>query len=421
MEKDMGAIKDMNYSLFRIDKKEWWYLREKLKDAGNRWGMPFYLFSEDKAKNNVEYLRHSMGNKVQIVYAMKANPWLVRAMDVSADFIEVCSEGELEVCRQNRIDGKKIIIDGTYKSDTFIKKALAMKVKSICVESADQLEKIIRLSEKKQEIEILLRISSGNQFGVNEKEFTECIYRCRDKFGVNWIGKIKGIQYYPGTQRNQVRQIYRELERLKKWIFFLEEQKGLNIRTVEFGSGIGVPYFEGEKVEEYEKALELVSDYAKELAKDYTVLYESGRNIAASCGIYVTKVFAKKKREDKEILFCYGGTHHLHYHGGTLGVREPFSEGVCAYPIGRKGRFMVCGSLCSAADILIHDCKRFDKNMAEGDYIVFFNAGAYCPVESPNLLLSMEMPSVLLYNKNNGYFQEIRGHLPTYKLIQDRM
>lgn len=82
---------------------------------------------------------------------------------------------------------------------------------------------------------------------------------------------------------------------------------------------------------------------------------------------------------------------------------------------------MVCGSLCSAADILIHDAGGFDENMTAGDYIVFFNAGAYCPVESPNMLLSMEMPSVLLYNKNNVFFQEIRGHFPTYKLIQDRM
>lgn len=417
----MGAVKNMNDSLFRMDKEEWSRLREKLKDAENQWGTPFYLFSEDKAKNNTEYLRRCMGNKIQIAYAMKANPWLIQTMADSADFIEVCSEGELEICRQNQIDGQKIIIDGTYKSDTFIKRALAMNVKRICADSAEQLEKIICLSKGKQGTEILLRISSGNQFGMDGKELAECIYRCRENSGVNGISKIKGVQYYPGTQRNQLRQICRELEKLKKWLLFLEEQEELNIRTVEFGSGIGVPYFEGEKEEEYEEALKLVSDYAKEFARKYTVVYETGRNIAASCGIYVTKVFSKKKREEKEILFCQGGMHHLHYHGGELGVRTPFAEGICGYPFGRKGRFMVCGSLCSAADILIHDAGGFDENMTAGDYIVFFNAGAYCPVESPNMLLSMEMPSVLLYNKNNVFFQEIRGHFPTYKLIQDRM
>ncbi|MCI8939901.1 MAG: hypothetical protein HFH12_07915 [Dorea sp.] len=409
----------MDYSLFRMDEKEWENIRSGLTETKDGWKTPFYLFSEGKAKKNVGILKDSMGGKVQIAYALKANPWLIREMAVSADFIEVCSEGELEICRKNKVPGDKIVVDGVYKNDNFIKKALEMDISRICVVSLEQLEKIMYFSEGRGIPHILLRVSSGNQFGMEEQEAAECIQMCRGRHRTEEAGI--GIQFYPGTQRSNIQQIQEELKKLKQWLNFFELKTDVKLKIIEFGSGIGVPYFESDDTEDYAKAWEIVSDFAEQISKNYTVTYESGRIISAACGIYVTKVFARKTNGEKEILFCDGGTNHLVYHGGILGVRTPYAKSVCNNPSGRSGQFMVCGPLCSEGDVLIRDCWILDENTAEGDYIVFFNAGAYSATESANLFLSMAMPAVLLYNKNNSFVQEIRGHISTYKLIQDGM
>ena len=40
------------------------------------------------------------------------------------------------------------------------------------------------------------------------------------------------------------------------------------------------------------------------------------------------------------------------------------------------------------------------KRIEKGDYMIFYNAGAYSLQEASSLFLTMEMPCVLVYNKN---------------------
>ena len=60
----------------------------------------------------------------------------------------------------------------------------------------------------------------------------------------------------------------------------------------------------------------------------------------------------------------------------------------------------MCGSLCSSADILSMEFKH--RPIEIGDYLLFYNAGAYNLQEASNLFLGMEMPGILRYNKNNN-------------------
>lgn len=57
---------------------------------------------------------------------------------------------------------------------------------------------------------------------------------------------------------------------------------------------------------------------------------------------------------------------------------------------------MVCGSLCSSSDILSMKFKH--RPIEIGDYLLFYNAGAYNLQEASNLFLGMEMPGILRYN-----------------------
>lgn len=165
--------------------------------------------------------------------------------------------------------------------------------------------------------------------------------------------------------------------------------------------------------------------FVHELRKKFKVIYEAGRCAAASAGVYVTKVFQIKEREGKKILFCLGGTNHLRYPGGALGIRTPHIENLCVVPAGRTSGCMVCGALCNEADVLARSAA-VDEGVQRGDLLIFCGAGAYSATEAPNLFLSMEMPSVLVYNKmDNVYYPQdmrcLRGHASTYRLLDDRM
>ncbi len=417
--KRYGKCWDRMGSLFRLEKDEWDHIKAALERTKGRWETPFYLFSETKARKNAAVLRHYMGSKVKLAYAMKANPWIIKPLSDEVDYIEVCSEGELEICKRHGVPGEKIVLGGVYKGERMIERAFDMNVERFCIDSKEQLERIIQSAVfMRKHAEVLLRMSSGNQFGMEEEEAGECIRMCgrENRDSLNNV-KIMGIQYYPGTQRGSIRQIQKEIQRLDEWIECLEGQPEYKLNTVEFGAGIGVPYFESEDMEDYEEALRYVSDYARKLSERYRVVYEAGRIVVAASGIYVTQVFARKRKGEKTVLFCRGGTNHLSYHGGILGVRTPVVKSICGNPSGEAGRYMICGSLCNEGDVMGRDVILPEKNIGSGNSIAFFNAGAYSATESPNLFLTMEMPAVLMYNQDNDFIQEIRGHFPTYKLV----
>lgn len=403
--------------MFRLEEDEWNHIEARIESAKEQWETPFYLFSETKARKNAAALRCYMGRKVKLAYAMKANPWLIKPLSEEVDYIEVCSDGELEICRRYGIPGQRIVLGGVYKREGIIERAFEMNVGRFCIDSKEQLEGIIQsAASMRKHTEVLLRVSSGNQFGMEEEEAGECIRMCgrENRDFLNNV-KITGIQYYPGTHRNSIRQVQKEIQRLGQWIEWLEGLPEYTLKTVEFGAGIGVPYFENEDMEDYEEILRYVSDYARKLSERYTVVYEAGRIAAASSGIYVTQVFARKQKGEKRVLFCRGGTNHLSYHGGILGIRTPVVKSICGRHSGETGRYMICGSLCNEGDVMARDVILADIGI--GDSIAFFNAGAYSATESPNLFLSMEMPAVLMYNQDNDFLWEMRGHLPTYKLV----
>lgn len=390
--------------------------KECLKYIEETYGLACYIFDEEKARANIQNLREYLKGKVEVAYAMKANPWIVESVLGEAEYIEVCSDGELDICEEYGVPGERIVLDGILKNKAMIEKALRLNVCRISIDSLAQLNMLIDVMSEEQHQEVVLRISCGNQFGMQEEEFLKCVESCKENQSID----IVGIQYYPGTQRREEWQIRKDMEKLIVWVHFCENILDFEMEIIEFGAGIGIPYFKGEKAEDYDLAMQLVSEYVEQLSNKYKIVYEAGRCIAATCGIYITRVFAEKKVNDKTILFCKGGTNQLKYPGGILGVRVPDIQGISEEIVGKKQECMICGSLCSESDVLIRSCSELDSGVTVGDYIIFYNAGAYAATESPNLFLSMEMPAVLLYNKTDIFnygLRCIRKSLPTCKLI----
>lgn len=361
-----------------------------------QWKPPFYFLNTEKARNNIREIRRQMGDSLRVAYPVKTNPWLTQFLADEVEYFTICSQGELELCKRCGVQADKIILDGVLRTASLMSNALEYGVSRFCIDSQEQMQQLFDAVSTGQTVSVLFRISSGNQFGLEPSDIPICLDLCSRKNELRFVG----IQYYPGTQRSGKNQIRRELDRLEHWLEYFRKLEGVSVQEVQFGAGLGVPYFLGESELPYLEAFMQCRQLIEKLRRNYEVTYEAGRIIAATSGTYVTQVFEEKQRGDKKLLFCLGGTSHLQYPGGILGLRTPKVDGIYAHPSGRLEPYAICGSLCSEDDILAKECL-LDAQITPGDLLIFHCVGAYSPILTAPMFLMMELPHILVYNRQS--------------------
>jgi diaminopimelate decarboxylase len=72
---------------------------------------------------------------------------------------------------------------------------------------------------------------------------------------------------------------------------------------------------------------------------------------------------------------------------------------------------MLCGSLCTFNDVVARNLPLQDLQI--GDYLLFYNIGAYAVTEGGYLFLSRDLPTIYTGSSEDG-LQVIREGLPTY-------
>ena len=198
---------------------------------------PFFLLNEDKLKDNVTFLKKKLGTRFAVCFSIKANPWYASVAAKYVDYLEVCSHGEWELCRRQGILANKITACGVYKSDMELKRLVESRPRRISIESILQLEQIAKhASTSGIKTNVLLRISSGNQFGMELDQTIEVLNH-QDKFP---FLQIRGIHYYSGTQKRQVEAIRNDIALLEE----VENRVKGNFMEIEYGPGLGVPQFQ---------------------------------------------------------------------------------------------------------------------------------------------------------------------------------
>ena len=365
---------------------------------------PAYVFDITKLKNRIHYLRNILPEKVKFCYAIKANPFVVKEMEEDIDRLEVCSPGEYYICKEKEINPQKILISGVYKTPEVIEEMINEKIENFTIESMQQFHFLKSLNKK---IKIILRITSGNQFGINVEEVEE-IVKNRSQYENL---EILGIQYFSGTQKKSIKNLNRELTFVQELIQKLKNDYSFETKELEFGPGFPVCYFQNEEFDE-EQFLKEFSTLINEIPFDGQILLEFGRSMVASCGTYITKVVDKKTNKGQNYAIVDGGIHHLVYYGQSMAMKIPLCE---IYPHREKEneKWNLCGSLCTINDILV---KQFPAdNLQIGDVFIFKNTGAYCMTEGIALFLSRDLPCIIKVRENRT-IEVARENLPTYQL-----
>lgn len=371
---------------------------------------PLYVFEIDALKNRVDYLKSRLPKDVSLCYAIKANTFIVSDLCPYIEKLEVCSPGEMMLCLEKGVELSKIVVSGVYKTRDFIEEIVKdhSGVNCFTVESAEQYDMLIEFAEKyNKKIKLLLRLTSGNQFGLDEDNVKKII-TSYDKNAV----EIIGIQYFSGTQKTSLKRIKREIDYADAFLAELENEYCFKSDEFEYGPGLPVAYFDTDNFNEEEYLAEF-SSLLSSMKYKAKITLEVGRSLVADCGNYITKVVDMKSNQNQNYAIVDGGMNHITYFGQSMAMKHPFHSLFPLRDDGETKNWNICGSLCTVNDILMKNTPMTDLKI--GDAIVFKKTGAYCATEGISLFLSRDLPQVLIIDEN-GNINCAREAVATYNL-----
>jgi diaminopimelate decarboxylase len=356
---------------------------------------PCYIFDEDVFASQIDLISKCLPG-IPLCYSIKANPFLIKSIPDTVTHVEVCSPGELTICEKSGIDLKTVIFSGVNKTEDDIERAMRDNVGIFTAESEKHLNLINTCAEKYgKRVKLILRLSCGNQFGMDEEELRDFICRRDEYNGVD----IFGIHYYTGTQKIKAAFIKKELEKLDSLLTDLNETCNYVPSLVEYGPGLACNYFADNADEIDRQLLEEVAIDLLAFAEKYPLGIEMGRFMASSCGKYYTSVEDVKTIHGINYAICDGGIHHLKYYGQTMSMQVPPLK-VFNSVNGDTLDWSLCGSLCTTADVFVRKVSL--AGLGLGSVLEFGKCGAYSVTEAPVLFLSRPMPEINLYSEEKG-------------------
>jgi diaminopimelate decarboxylase len=400
-----------------------------------KYGEPMYVYDLDLVEKQYETLRAALPAQVEICYSMKANPnvSMVAFLSSLTQAVEVSSLRELYVALRAGYTSTQIIFVGPSKSEEELKEAIEQQILFLVSESVQEIEVIDRLARKcGRVVDIGLRINpaldllgdglkmggTSCQFGVDE-EMVEALLR---KIATLKNVQIIGIHVYMGTQILSHEAVWRNTRYVLDMGKRLRDKTGIELRLVDFGGGIGVPYFNGENdfdIQKFGEAFKSFFDAYYPGMNSTRYVMEGGRYLVAESGIYVCRVRNVKVSRGQQYVLVSGGLHHNHttFSSNTLTPRHSLVEVLNKMNMPKSEEANICGVLCTPNDVLGKSVKV--PTVEHGDLIGILKAGAYGPTASILDFLSHAHPVEVMVYKGKDYL--IRKPSPPAEILRDQV
>ena len=406
---------------------------------------PFYLYDISELKSRVDMMKKHLPD-IGLCYAMKASPILAGFITDYVDRLEVCSPGEYEICIRDGISPDKLLVSGVNKTRESINRILELggaeglftiespehfEILEECYKGYIELiEKFDSLDDVPRKMGCYIRLTSGNQFGVDKATLEDL---CEKVINSKYL-KLVGIHYFSGTQKS-MKKIEKELTMLAEYGPELAKKLGVSEGlSLEYGPGIGIDYFRksdddgpfleslAERIAENEQEMVDLADLVEKtgIKSSFSdITFEYGRYIASTCGKYITGIADVKTSDGTNYAILEGGLHQIVYYSSMAGMKVPFVEYIAGDKVASaasdksdvdKKDYVLAGSLCSANDILV---RRINLPKLDiGDSLCFNLAGAYSATEGIALFLSRDLPAILIKDIE-GNIQMVRDHIET--------
>ncbi|MEW6108606.1 MAG: diaminopimelate decarboxylase [Nitrospirota bacterium] len=407
---------------FQYKENELYAEEVSVKKLAEKYGTPLYIYSYRTLLRHYKAYDDAYKNFPHIIcYALKANTnsAILRLFAKNGSGADIVSGGELFRALKAGIPPGKIVYAGVGKTESEIKYALKSRILMFNVESEDELREIDRIAgNMRMKAPIALRvnpdidprthpyISTGmkrHKFGIPIEDAVENYKLASALRNI----EVVGLQKHIGSQITEVSPF---VDAMKKILNLLDEllRQKLNIRYLDIGGGLGIPYLD--------EKTPMPSDLARNLLplidrRKITLVMEPGRSIVGNAGILVTKTLYLKKGAGKDFIIVDAGMNDL---------MRPSLYGAYHHilPVVRNRRKKVTadivGPICESGDFLAKE--RQVQKVNRGEYIAVMSAGAYGMSMSSNYNSRPTVAEVMVNGNSHSLIRK-RG---TYEeLVKD--
>ena len=393
-----------------------------IEDIARENKTPFYCYSDQFINSQYDNLTSAFNMDIRVFYSMKANSnaSILKLLLNKGSGIDVVSGGEIERAIAAGASGKDIIYAGVGKTDEELRYAIQSNIHCINVESQSELERINTICEElktKQDIAIRVnpdvdakthvKITTGkaeNKFGI-EFDYTNSIYDIAANLSnIN----IAGVSVHIGSQITSLKPFKKAYTIIFDLINNLK-QLGHNIKHVDLGGGLGVPYSEDENIPTFTEYANLIQSIFGNT--NLKVYIEPGRLLLANSGLLITKVIDVKTTSQKTFVIVDAAmndfmrpTLYNSYHE-ILPIRNNLGTSNKLYDI--------VGPICETGDYFAKN--RRMNSVKPGSLIAIKSVGAYGSVLSSNYNSRPQIAELLI--KDNEY-AIVRDRIEVKDLLQ---
>lgn len=391
---------------------------------------PFWYYDLDLLRRTAdEVAKYSRKYGIGVNYALKANvePRILQIISSKGFGADCVSGNEVIYAVEHGFRPETVVFAGVGKTDREISRAIDLGIGCFNVESLMELEVIDSIaSAKGVRVNVAVRINPDidahthkyvttgleeNKFGISRHEFDgviELLKRCKSV-------DFRGLHFHVGSQILDVREVYSEECRRASEIVDYFESRGLVVKCIDLGGGLGVNYKnpDSEPIPDFGTWFSTINDNLKR-RPDQRVIIEPGRSIVAQCGSLISRVVFVKHGEHKSFLILdagmndlirpalYGAYHHIENltveelnnsssHKARAGAatqeKTAPTESPEAYAF-----YDVTGPVCESDDVWGTDRRLPESH--RGDLLAISSAGAYGSVMSSRYNLRDIAPAV---------------------------
>jgi diaminopimelate decarboxylase len=362
-----------------------------LEDIAARFGTPTYVYSRAAIESQFDAFATALAPAPAhlVCYAVKANSNLavLNVLARKGAGFDIVSGGELRRVLLAGGDPRRVVFSGVAKSREDIAAALEAGILCFNVESAAELERLQEVAAAHgtaAPISIRVNpdvdaqshpyISTGlreNKFGVAIGDAPALYARAASLPGI----RVTGIDCHIGSQLTSLGPFVDAFDRVLAMVDELAA-RGIALRHVDVGGGLGVVYGEEHPPTPAEYAAALLARFGQ---RTLTLLTEPGRAIVARAGTLLTRVEYLKDTGDKRFAIVDAGMNDLirpSLYGAWMGIEVVHPrDGV------EPAVYDVVGPVCESSDFL---GKNRSLALAGGELLAVTGAGAYSFAMSSN-------------------------------------
>ena len=376
-----------------------------------KYGSPLFVISEKKLRQKYREAYNAFSSRYPNVlfgWSYKTNylQAVCAALHQEGAIAEVVSAFEYEKARKLGIEGKDIIFNGPHKPIDILEKA-ALEGAKIHIDHFDEildLEKVAEKIGKKIKVAIRLNMDTGihpqwSRFGFNLESGQALDAVKRIASGGKLI--LNGLHCHIGTYILEPEAYAREVEKMVKFAYEVEDNFGFKIEYLDIGGGFPSksklkgtylpPDVLVPSVDEFaEKITE--SLYKNLRPGDFpTLILESGRAIIDEAEYLITTVFASKRLPDGRKAYIADAGVNLLF----TAFWYKFNIEIDREVQGTNEPAVIYGPLCMNIDVL--DEGTMLPPLERGTRLIFSPVGAYNNTQwmqfieyRPNVVMIME-------------------------------